>query len=109
MRRTKNAKQRILEALVEAYNIPIFWYSAQLPAGWLTTGHLCRPEVGGNSAPRRIREMRAAGIDIEIKTFSATNRLNEKVTCWIYRLKTPAKEINFVKGTLKNQKKDLAA
>ena len=52
----KTAKQKILELLVNAHQISVYWYQSQLPDGYLTTGHICHPNIGGSSAPRRVRE-----------------------------------------------------
>lgn len=100
----KSAKQKILEHLIEAQRISAFWWSVRLPSGYVTTGHLCGSEVGGSSAPRRVREMRAAGIEIEIKPFSCINQYGEYVHAYIYALKTDKALINIEKGILKQNK-----
>lgn len=97
----RSAKHKILEALLEARNYPVYWYTKQVPRGWLTTGHICKPEVGGNSGPRRIREMRADGIEIEMDRFFCNDIDGTKQHCFIYCLKTEIALIDLKSGTLK--------
>lgn len=97
----RTAKHKILAALLEANNYPVYWYTKQVPRGYLTTGHLSKPDVGGSEATRRIREMQADGVDIDMMMFFANDMDGKRYHCYIYGLNTIADLIDFKTGTLK--------
>lgn len=53
------AKYRVLRALrnAQAHNV----------GGWTSGPELCRPEIGGSEGLRRLRELRAEGVNIEVR------------------------------------------
>jgi hypothetical protein len=55
--------------------------------------HLMKPEIGGTSADRRLRELREAGFDIDFYYKPGKDGRRTKTT--VYVLKTPIKKIDF--------------
>ncbi len=60
--------------------------------------HLMRPEIGGTSAGRRIRELRERGFDIDFYFMPKKDGVRSRAT--VYRLKTHFKRIDFAKLAL---------
>ena len=101
-RKRSTTTSRILQELILARAETRYWYGTRLPQGFVSTGHLCKPDIGGSEAIRRVREIRERGIDIQKQHFESVNRLDEKVHCWIYRLETDPGLIDVKKGCLKD-------
>lgn len=73
------AKHRILMELMTHVEAPLH--------------HLMKPEIGGTSASRRIRELRERGFDIDFYYMPQKNGSPSRTT--VYRLKTHLKRIDF--------------
>ncbi len=96
-----NAKQRVLQKLLEAKYKSVYWNGKVLPSGYVTNGILRRVDVGGGEAIRRKRELEAAGIAIDKQTFSAKNETGKNEFTFIYCLETDPQFIDFIKCCLK--------
>ena len=95
------AKEKILRYLA---NKKFTYYGQELPANWCPSGALHNWSVGGSSAARRIREMRADGIEINCSILKYDRNLNKlPKAVWCYALITRPSEIDFKKGKLKGK------
>ena len=87
-------KQRTLDVLIRAKRGErhYFW-GRELPHGFVPLKDIVKAEVGGASAPRRIRDMREAGIDIQSRLIVIA--VNGRPTkCYGYRLNTDTARID---------------
>lgn len=97
--------QRILKTLVEAQRRGIqFKRDGELtPPGWVPADIFIHPGVGGVSALRRIRELRAKGFRIEWKYFIKRDGTPTKTT--LYRLITPHQYVDIKTVSIKTKTK----
>ena len=86
--------QRILKKLIEAqkYNTQYYRHGQVTPPGWVPADVLMKPSIGGISALRRVRELRAKGFRIEWKYFVLKDGTTTKTT--LYKLITPYEKID---------------
>ncbi len=92
-------RQLVLLELLQARNGKVYRYNnhVEIPKGWVPSWVLVSPAVGGIGGLRRVRELRARGLDIEVRTFYYQNKQGDPVrtATTIYKLNTHGKEIDF--------------
>ena len=102
MRKTSTTKQRILKALQNARDIGQRYkiHGEYSPRGWVPAFIICAPNIGGLQGTRRIRELRANGINILWKYFFKQNGTFTNTT--LYYLSDDTESIDFEKCCRKN-------
>lgn len=103
-------RQLVLERLALAQQRIEFFHHHKLPAGYVSTGNIANEKCGGSSGPRRLRELRAAGLQIDMRYYNRdaygnylTDWKGNRVGTWIYRLITPQNQIDFENCCLKER------
>lgn len=83
----KKASKLILKELRAQLNpnsVRRTWRGHLLPFGWIDTGDLHRPEVGGTGTRARITECRQRGIDIDYRQFTHYDLENKVMSAPIH-------------------------